>query len=206
MPVWTIFGNENCFGMTTQWVFNELKTVTEKNLQQLRKRISGLSEKQLNWKPVESSWNLLEITAHLNEYAQFYHAAFSSRIEKTRFRQPKENFVSSPLGRSAWMSMKLGNAKNVKRKFNAPKQYNPTYSPDLVKADGVEQLIRAQQELLQLIETAAEVNIRKVKVPISISKIIRLRLGDALLFVVYHNERHIQQALNLIQSPKFPKK
>jgi hypothetical protein len=192
--------------MTTQWVFNELKTVTERNLQLLRKRMSGLSEKQLNWKPSDAAWNILEITAHLNEYARFYHAAFRNRIETTRFRQPKENFVSSPLGRSAWMSMKLGNAKNVKRKFNAPKQYNPTYSAELVKQDGLENLIRAQQELLQVIDLATEVNIRKVKVPISISKIIRLRLGDALLFVVYHNERHIQQALNVIQSPKFPKK
>lgn len=192
--------------MTTQWVLNELTSVTERNLQQVKKRLSGLSEKQLQWKPTEEAWNIVEIAAHLNEYARFYHAAFRSRIEKTRFRQPKENFVSSPLGRSAWMSMKLGNAKNVKRKFNAPKQYNPTFSPQLVRADGIEQLIRSQQELLQLIESASEVNIRKVKVPISISKIIRLRLGDALLFVVYHNERHIQQAINLIQSPKFPKK
>lgn len=192
--------------MTTQWVLNELNSVTERNLQQVKKRLSGLSEKQLRWKPTESVWNLLEIAAHLNEYAHFYHTAFRSRIEKTRFRQPKENFVSSPLGRSAWLSMKLGNAKNVKRKFNAPKQYNPTFSPQLVQEDGIEQLIRSQQELLQLIELASEVNIRKVKVPISISKIIRLRLGDALLFVVYHNERHIQQAINLIQSPKFPKK
>jgi hypothetical protein len=39
---------------------------------------------------------------------------------------------------------------------------------------------------------------------ISISKIIRLRLGDALLFVVYHNERHVQQAKNLLKHPKFP--
>ena len=50
-----------------------------------------------------------------------------------------------------------------------------------------------------------KVNIRKVKIPISISKIIRLRLGDALLFVVYHNERHVQQALNVLNNPNFPK-
>ena len=206
MHYWTIFDYENRFGMTTQWVLNELNTVTERNLQQVKKRLSGLSEKQLRWKPTEHSWNILEIAAHLNEYARFYHAAFHRRIEKTRFRQPKENFVSSPLGRSAWVSMKLGNAKNVKRKFNAPKQYNPTYSPNLVQENGIELLINSQRELLELISASAEVNIRKVKVPISISKIIRLRLGDALLFVVYHNERHIQQAINLIQSPKFPKK
>src|SRR6218665_3922422 len=133
--------------MTTQWVLQELRTVTERNLQQIKKRMSGLSEQQLRWKPSEGSWNILEIAAHLNEYARFYHTTFSDRMDKTRFRIPKDNFVSSPLGRSAWVSMKLGNAKNVKRKFNAPKQYNPTYTPELVREDGVQALISSQQEL-----------------------------------------------------------
>jgi hypothetical protein len=50
------------------------------------------------------------------------------------------------------------------------------------------------------------VNLRKVKIPISISKIVRLKLGDALLFVVYHNERHMYQALSILSHAKFPKK
>jgi hypothetical protein len=169
--------------MTTQWVLSEVRTITERNIQVLKQRLSGLSDKQLQWKPNESTWNIMEITAHLNEYARFYHEAFLRRIEKTRFREPRENFVSSPLGRSAWMSMKLGNAKNVKRKFNSPKAYNPAIAPELVKADGLETLVKGQRELLQILEQAATVNIRKVKVPISISKIIRLRLGDGLLLI-----------------------
>lgn len=192
--------------MTTQWVFNEVRTITDRNIRLLKDKFGGLSEQQLRWKPNEQTWNLLEIFAHLNEYARFYHSAFSRRIGKTRFREPRENFVSSPLGRSAWVSMKLGNAKNVKRKFNAPKAYNPQFTPELVTGNDLKTLLEGQKELLTILDSAAEVNIRKVKVPISISKIIRLRLGDALLFVAYHNERHIQQAINLTQSSQFPKK
>lgn len=192
--------------MSTQWVFSEVRTITERNVQVLKQKVAGLSENQLRWKPNEHTWSLLEIAAHLNEYARFYHNTFTSRIEKTRFREPKENFVSSPLGRSAWVSMKLGNAKNVKRKFNAPKGYNPTTTPELVTGDDITALLQGQQELLLILEAAAMVNIRKVKVPISISKIVRLRLGDALLFVAYHNERHIEQALKLTKNPQFPKK
>jgi hypothetical protein len=192
--------------MTTQWVFNEVRSITERNIQLLRQKFAGLSETQLRWKPNEHTWNLLEIAAHLNEYAHFYHAAFNRRIDKTRFREPRENFISSPLGRSAWISMKLGNAKNVKRKFNAPKGYNPSVTPELVTGDDLTVLLKGQQELLQILDSAAKVNIRKVKVPISISKIVRLRLGDALLFVAYHNERHMQQAINLMKQAQFPKK
>lgn len=192
--------------MTTQWVLNEVATITEKNIQLLKTKFSAYSEKQLTWKPNEHTWSLVEIFAHLNEYAQFYHAAFFDRMEKTRFRTPKEQFVSSPLGRSAWQSMKLGKQNNVKRKFNAPKAYNPVLHPEIVSDNEVNRLLASQNELLKVLEKSIEVNIRKVKVPISISKIIRLRLGDALLFVAYHNERHFQQAINLTKLAQFPKK
>jgi len=192
--------------MTTQWVLDEVATITERNIQLLKQKFSGLSENQLTWRPNESTWSITEVFAHLNEYARFYHEAFHRRIDRTRFREPKEIFVSSPLGRSAWVSMKLGNAKNVKRRFNAPKAYNPLVNPKLVTGNEIETLLAGQQELIGVLEKSLGVNIRKVKVPIAISKIIRLRLGDALLFVAYHNERHFQQAINLTKMAQFPKK
>jgi hypothetical protein len=192
--------------MTTQWVLHEVATITERNIQLLKTKYANYSDKQLNWKPNPQTWSLIENFAHLNEYAGFYHAAFLRRIATTRFRIPREQFASSPLGRSAWVSMKLGKQNNIKRKFNAPKAYNPTIHPEIVHENGVQLLLAGQQELLQVLEASIAVNMRKVKVPISISKIIRLRLGDALLFVAYHNERHMQQALNLTKMPQFPKK
>lgn len=192
--------------MTTQWLLTEVATITERNIQLLKGKFSNYSQAQLSWKPNEGTWSLNEVFAHLNSYATYYHAAFLERIEKTRFRSPRENFASSPLGRSAWQSMKLGKQNNVKRKFNAPKAYNPTVNPSMVKEQEVQDFLKAQHELLTVLEKSIAVSLRKVKVPISISKIIRLRLGDALLFVAYHNERHMQQAINLSKHPKFPKK
>jgi len=192
--------------MTTQWVLDEVATITERNIQLLKQKFSGFSQQQLTWKPYDGAWSIAEIFAHLNEYSRFYHTVFHRRIDRTRFREPKEIFVSSPLGRSAWVSMKLGNAKNVKRRFNAPKAYNPNVNPSLVTGKDLETLLAGQNELIAILEKALGVNIRKVKVPIAISKIIRFRLGDALLFVAYHNERHFQQAINLTKMAQFPKK
>lgn len=193
-------------GMTTQWLLEEVAVITERNLELLKKRFGGYSSEQLNWKPNEATWSCAEIFAHLNGYATYYHHAFKRKIEITRFRKPSVNFVSSPLGRSAWQSMKLGKEKNVKRKFNSPKEYNPSIQKSLLTGTELKDLVTHQNELLNILESCVAVNIRKVKVPISISKIVRLRLGDALLFVTYHNERHMQQAMNLSKHPKFPKK
>lgn len=191
--------------MTSTQLLEEVKLITNQNLKTLRELILPLTDEQKNWRKDKSSWNINEIFAHLNEYAEYYHKALSRKIEKTRFRTPKENFISSPLGRSAWKSMKLGNLKNVRRKMKAPRSYNPSLHPEIVKGNDVKTFENEQIELLKIIENSTQINIRKAKIPISISKIIRLRFGDALLFIVYHNERHVQQALNLINHPKFPK-
>jgi uncharacterized damage-inducible protein DinB len=192
--------------MTSTELLDEVRKITHTNLEYLKKKFAHLSDEQKLWRPTENSWNIQEIFAHLNEYARFYHDAFNTRIARTKFRNPRELFLSSPLGRSAWNSMKLGRAHNVKRKFKSPRAFNPAVEISLISGQDIADFQAGQQELLGIFDQAQQVNIRRVKVPISISKIIRLRLGDALLYVVYHNERHMQQALNVLAHPKFPRK
>lgn len=193
-------------GFEVSELFEELSGITQSGISFVQKKVSRLSEGQLNWKPNSSTWSLNDILAHLNSYALYYHPTFMNKIEKTKFKTAREKFISSPLGRSAWKSMKLGRAKNVKRKFKSPKPYNPAFSPELLEGNQVETFLKEQNNFLSILDRAQEVNLKKVKVPISISKIIRLRLGDALMFVAYHNERHIQQATNLMEHRGFPKK
>mgnify|MGYP001059684512 FL=1 len=58
--------------------------------------------------------------------------------------------------------------------------------------------IRQQDRLLELLAQAATVNLKNTKTAISITRLIRLRLGDTFRFVIYHNHRHIVQAQRLI--------
>lgn len=193
-------------GFNTEELISDLSQITQNNVSYVSKKCVHLGENQLAWRPSAGSWNILEVLAHLNSYSDYYHKNFRERIAKTKFKNVKENFVSSPLGKSAWKSMKLGRANNVKRKFKAPKSYNPAISPSLISTDVVQKFIDSQQELLEILDSARHVNLKKVKIKISISKIVRLRLGDALMFVIYHNERHIQQIKNIMAHPNFPKK
>lgn len=192
--------------MTTKELIQTVNDITRNNLDVIQKKVNKLSENQLTWIPNPGVWSVQQVLAHLNEYGRYYHPMLLKKIENTRFLSTKEAFVSSPLGRSAWKSMKLGKARNIKRKFKAPKGYNPTIDKEIVHGNEVNEFMHQQQELLTITEKAQNVSLRRVKVPISISKIIRLRLGDALLFITYHNERHVQQIVNLCNNPNFPKK
>jgi uncharacterized damage-inducible protein DinB len=192
--------------MKSSELINEVKLITQENIQILHKQFIELNAQQRSWKKDKNVWNMNEVLMHLIEYAKYYHQTFLHRINKTKFRQSREVFTSSPLGKAAWKSMKLGTLKNIKRKIKSPKQYNPLVGDITTNKFALDLFIEKQEELLQIIDLAAEVDLKRVRIPISISKIVRLRLGDALLFVCYHNQRHMQQILNLINHPEFPKK
>jgi len=190
--------------MTTLELVEELKRITQTNIDLVKKKFNNLNEQQKSWRKDAESWSINDVFAHLNEYAKYYHPTFLAKIERTRYTEAKEIFISTPLGKSAWKSMKLGNARNVKRKFKSPRSYNPIINPDILSGNELIDFENGQNQLLSIIDIAQTVNMRKVRIPISISKIVRLKLGDALLFVVYHNERHLQQGLSILSHSKFP--
>jgi len=190
--------------MTTESLFKTLEQITNENIVYLEQTVENLSDDQRKWKPNEDSWNTNEIIAHLLEFANYYHSTFSKKIDTTLFRDPKEEFISSPLGKSLWKGVKLGNAKNVKRKMKANKLYNPLFVPSILSAHVVSDFLKTQHALLTIFQWAKEINIRKTKIRIATANVIRIRMGDAFLYVVYHNQRHMQQIANLIKLPKFP--
>ncbi len=192
-------------GIDSNILLQELEQITEANLSFIEQEVKTLSAEQLQWKQHADSWNVVQVLAHLNAYSGYYQKTIREKISKTRFKQPAEYFVSSPLGRSAWKSVKLGNLKNIKRKLKSPRAYNPLLSPQLLLGSQIEDFIQFQIDLKELLQAAAKVNLRRVRIPISLSKFIKLRLGDALMFHIYHNERHIEQIRRILQNPRFPR-
>lgn len=64
----------------------------------------------------------------------------------------------------------------------------------------IDKFIKQQKELLDLLKSAESKNLTKIKTRISISKWIKLRLGDTFRVIIYHNFRHIKQAEKAILS------
>lgn len=192
--------------MKSETLLHEVKLITQTGVEFVKKKLSHLAPNQINWKPNSDSWNISEILAHLNTYTRFYNKTISERLKTTRHNTSSEFFVSSPLGKSVWNGMKLGKQKNIKRRFKSPKNFNPVYTEGLISENPVGEYIQLQNDFLGIVEEAKNFNLRKVKTGLSISKIVKLRLGDVLLFIAYHNERHIQQILNVLQNTNFPEK
>ena len=61
----------------------------------------------------------------------------------------------------------------------------------------IDEFLDQQKEMLRLLEASNKVSLNKARTNISISKLIRLKLGDTFRFVIYHNQRHLVQALKI---------
>jgi len=59
--------------------------------------------------------------------------------------------------------------------------------------------ITQQQALINTLKLASRADPTKTKTGISISKWIKLRLGDTFRVVIYHNQRHMTQAERVLK-------
>jgi hypothetical protein len=164
---------------------------TRININQAEK-FSSLPTEKLNWRKEENSWSILECFEHLNLYGDFYILEIKKRIESTKTKS-KENFKSGILGNYFAKSML---PKEKLNKMNTFKDKNPIYSK--LDKTTIERFILQQEQILNLLNKSREIDLNKTKTAISISKLIKLKIGDTFRVVVYHNERHLVQANKML--------
>ncbi|MFD1553947.1 hypothetical protein DNU06_13920 [Putridiphycobacter roseus] len=166
--------------------------------QEVTENFLNQTVEDLNEQPNERSWSAAQCIEHLNAYYRYYIPVLKGRITNSRFIEPGTHFISSPLGKAVYRSVKLGKVKNVKRKLKSPKDYNPLVNKSLSTENVLTEYLAHNREFIDLLKDAETIDLRKTKVPLSLRPVVKLNIGDALLFMVYHNERHIFQAKNAL--------
>jgi hypothetical protein len=180
---------QNKYPMKTnqQQLLTELYQLTEQ-ASAAAQTFKNLPVAQLNFKPTDAAWSILECIEHLNLYGKFYLPEIEQALQKSAKVDATNVYKSSFLGDFFVNSIKAGNQKKMK----ATQMMLPQKSD--VSITTLDQFIK-QTERLKIILTHARLSdLTKPKTPISLTKFLTLRLGDTLRFLVYHNERHILQA------------
>ncbi|MDP9958030.1 hypothetical protein J2X97_003704 [Epilithonimonas hungarica] len=178
----------------TNQLLNELRIITENNIEFAQSLLDQINE-TLNFRTSEDSWNILECLEHLNFYGKFYLPEIEDRINESRFQVARSDFKSGLLG-NYFAKMML--PKEKLNKMKTLKISNPIHKQ--LDKYVIEEFINQQNKVLELLERAKVVDLERTKTSISISKLIKLKLGDTFRFVIYHNLRHIKQAENVLKS------
>ena len=173
-------------------LLNDLIDLTLKNMEEVEK-FKPLSIETLNWRATPDSWSILECLEHLCLYGDFYIPEISNRIANTK--QGENPVFKSGLLGNYFAKMMLPREKlNKMKTFKA---MNPIGS-NLNKST-LTRFITQQEQLIALLEQARKVDLNKTKTAISISKLIKLKLGDTFRVVIYHNKRHVIQANKIVR-------
>ncbi|MEL6865815.1 MAG: DinB family protein [Bacteroidota bacterium] len=150
-----------------------------------------LDEKGLQFKASPGAWNILECLEHLNLYGDFYLVEIEKQILKSDQSPAATIFRSGWLG-NYFAKMMLPKADGSISKIKTFDDKDPSKSQ--LPLTTIDRFLKQQDRILELLELAKNVDLSRVKTGITISNWIRLRLGDTFRVVIYHNERHMQQA------------
>jgi len=148
--------------------------------------------------PAPGKWNVVQVLEHLNSYGRYYIPAIEKSLQQNK--PATELFKPGFIG-NYFTKMLAPSAKGtVKYKMNAPKDHRP--SPHLDHQPVIRTFLEQQQTLLELLEKAKTKNIGRIRTPISISRFIKLKLGDTFRFLIAHEQRHFIQISNTMAHVK----
>lgn len=180
-------------------LIEQLENRIERHLEEAIHSLQNLPEKVLLQPASNGGWSIAQCLEHLNTYGDYYLPQIKSGLEKAQKSSPSAHFQSSWLG--AYF-IKMMEPETGKKKYKAFKGHIP--APDLDAYATVARFIQQQEELLSYVKQAKSVNLSNIRIPISITRLIRLKLGDVFQFMIAHDERHLQQAFRNLPQGALP--
>ena len=174
--------------INTEALLQNLEAITCENLEEL-KMLESCSGPQLQQRERDSSWNALECLEHLNRYSEFYLPAFEKSMSRPS-GDPEAEFRSGWLGNYFAEMMKPGPSMKTMKTFASKNPFNQG-----VKSEVIDRFRVQQEQTLELLKMARRHNLNRARVATTLGPLVRFKLGDALAFVIYHNQRHMVQAL-----------
>jgi hypothetical protein len=177
----------------TQTMINRLAAFTDHSLNKAVSQWQVLPNHQFSRKPSPEKWSATQCLMHLNSYGSYYLPEIEKAIHKALLAelQPVAGFHPGWLGNYFTTLMLPKENGMPAKKMSAPKAHSPETNDNHFEV--IASFIDQQEILLSLLQQAKQIDLNKVKVPVSIAKFIRLKLGDVLLFLLAHQYRHLLQ-------------
>ena len=177
--------------VNSETLLSELTQKTKENIY-LAEALKAKSDSELNWRSAPTSWSILECLEHLNLYGDFYLPEIERVIQKATIK-------SDPVFKSVFLGNYFAESMLPKEKVNKMKTFkdkNPLNSN--LSRITIDRFINQQKKMLEFLNQSRTISLNKEKTQISITRWIKLKIGDTFLFVINHNIRHLKQIESVI--------
>jgi len=155
--------------------------------------LAALPSEVLLRQPAPGKWSIAQVLEHLNSYNRYYLLEIEHALQQGR----KKGIAASAAYTPGWFGnyftkmMQPGADNVIAKKYKAPQDHTPVANLDPQQV--IREFIEGENRLIDFLQQGAKSDLGKVKVPISISRMIRLKLGDTFRFLIAHQRRHFVQ-------------
>ncbi len=173
---------------------------TQANIERAKKSFTHLSVSQLNWKSHPDSWSVGECLSHLVNSDGLYLIKIENIINSLPTGSEKDfPYKQSFMGKLIVRGVDPSNVKKTK----TFKVFFPASSS--IQKNIIDEYISSSKNFIELNQKMLSFDLRKYKLSSPVNKLIRLNLGDPLIIIPKHDERHLNQAERVMSQKIFPK-
>ncbi len=151
--------------------------------------LQRMSEYELLQQPAPGKWSIAQVLEHLNGYNRFYLAAIETALSNSK-KSIAVEYKPGWFGNYFTKLMQPDENSKIGKKMSAPKEFN--FGPELDAGKVLAEFEAGQKKLHELLGHGRNADLN-IKVPISLTKLIKLKLGDTFRFVIAHQVRHFLQ-------------
>lgn len=160
-----------------------------------RSEFGNLSEADLNWKPKKNTWSIAQNIDHLIELNRSYFPIIQS-MREGNFKMPlhgRINFVTTFLGKAVLQAVQ----PDRKRKMKTFAIWEP--EKNRISGDILKRFEAHQEELKKVIRESQDLLDQGVVISSPANKNIVYKLSTAFDLIVAHEQRHFNQAKEVLE-------
>lgn len=168
----------------------------------IQEEFGYLSEKQLNWKPNQKSWSILQCLEHLIISDTLYDETFQNILKK----YPKNS--ENKEVKFSWLGKWLLNAVNPSNsnKIPAPKKFQVNIQVNYNKEETINRYLGRVQKLKNYFQQFEGLDLNQIYLSSPALWILRYNLSACIQIMTYHHQRHIIQGVKVKRNTQFPLK
>ncbi len=158
-----------------------------------------LTPAQRLWRPAPAVWGVADCCEHLVAIGAAYHPRIRAALAGASRDPAHDARPWRPTWFGRWFLHMAGpEGRGTRIRARGP------FVPPPARADAPERLLAQQGELAALIADARGTALRDLRVTSPLSRLLVLRVGEALEMLVVHQRRHLLQAADVVRASGFP--
>lgn len=172
-----------------------LQKLAASNLSQ-RTYVSALKqrpEEELAAKTNPGVWSVLECVDHMSKATELYLDQIESKLDHLRPSR-KESFKKTWLANKFTKMLAPTEQGEIKSKMKTMKVFTPLGE---VPVSVIERFLANTERIEKILNQSKNKDLRSFKVTTALGPVLKFHLGDALEFILVHNERHVVQIESL---------